>query len=78
MLNSRGVNTSYPQDAPDFSSREYNHYPLTVQAVPGNEIGLRVEYDTDVSSDRVERTAAEVPSVDAHVTGIRIVEARQQ
>jgi glycopeptidolipid biosynthesis protein len=32
----------------DFSNREYNHYPLSVQAVPGHELGLRVEYDTDV------------------------------
>ncbi|HTQ21550.1 condensation domain-containing protein, partial [Mycobacterium sp.] len=30
------------------SIREYNHYPLTVQAQPGDELGLRVEYDTDV------------------------------
>ena len=32
----------------EFTSREYNHYPLTVQALPGDELGLRVEYDTDV------------------------------
>jgi amino acid adenylation domain-containing protein/non-ribosomal peptide synthase protein (TIGR01720 family) len=32
----------------DASVREYNHYPLTVQAQPGQELGLRVEYDTDV------------------------------
>ncbi|WP_116377755.1 non-ribosomal peptide synthetase, partial [Mycobacterium sp. MFM001] len=31
----------------DFTGREYNHYPLTVQATPGRELGLRVEYDTD-------------------------------
>ncbi|SPM37063.1 non-ribosomal peptide synthetase [Mycobacterium rhizamassiliense] len=31
-----------------FNSREYNHYPLSVQALPGNELGLRIEYDTDV------------------------------
>jgi len=31
-----------------FSSREYNHYPLSVVAMPGNELGLRVEFDTDV------------------------------
>ncbi|OBJ16392.1 non-ribosomal peptide synthetase [Mycobacterium colombiense] len=31
-----------------FTNREYNHYPLSVQAVPGHEIGLRVEFDTDV------------------------------
>ncbi|WP_156748205.1 non-ribosomal peptide synthetase, partial [Mycobacterium sp. 1465703.0] len=44
-------------------SREYNHYPLTVQATPGNQLGLRVEYDTDVFDaagvqtliDRLER-----------------------
>jgi non-ribosomal peptide synthetase component F len=32
----------------EFSNREYNHYPLSVQAVPGHELGLRVEFDTDV------------------------------
>ena len=32
----------------EFTSRESNHYPLTVQALPGAELGLRVEYDTDV------------------------------
>ena len=32
----------------DFTTREYNHYPLTMQALPGRELGLRVEYDTDV------------------------------
>ncbi|WP_158169992.1 non-ribosomal peptide synthetase, partial [Mycolicibacterium smegmatis] len=31
-----------------FSGREANHYPLTVQATPGSEIGFRVEWDTDV------------------------------
>ena len=32
----------------EFTSREYNHYPLTVVALPGHELGLRVEFDTDV------------------------------
>jgi amino acid adenylation domain-containing protein/non-ribosomal peptide synthase protein (TIGR01720 family) len=32
----------------EFSNREYNHYPLAVQALPGAELGLRVEFDTDV------------------------------
>jgi non-ribosomal peptide synthetase component F len=32
----------------EFTSREHNHYPLTVQATPGAELGLRVEFDTDV------------------------------
>ncbi|MFD6198493.1 amino acid adenylation domain-containing protein [Mycobacteriaceae bacterium NPDC060252] len=30
----------------EFISREYNHYPLSVMALPGQELGLRVEYDT--------------------------------
>ena len=32
----------------EVANREYNHYPLTLQAVPKAELGLRVEYDTDV------------------------------
>jgi len=32
----------------EFIHREYNHYPLAIQALPGNELGLRVEFDTDV------------------------------
>ncbi|GBG35929.1 hypothetical protein MmonteBS_03010 [Mycobacterium montefiorense] len=30
------------------TAREYNHYPLTLQAMPSDEIGLRIEYDTGV------------------------------
>ena len=32
----------------EITAREHNHYPLTLQAMPGRELGLRVEYDTDV------------------------------
>ena len=32
----------------EFSNREYNHYPLGLQALPGTELGLRLEYDTEV------------------------------
>ena len=32
----------------DFTARESTHYPLTVVALPGHELGLRVEYDTEV------------------------------
>src|ERR1700742_317297 len=32
----------------DFSSREFNHYPLSVVATPGHELSLRVEFDTGV------------------------------
>jgi glycopeptidolipid biosynthesis protein len=30
----------------DFSNREYNHYPLSVIALPGHELEIRVEFDT--------------------------------
>ncbi|MBV8786594.1 MAG: amino acid adenylation domain-containing protein, partial [Mycobacterium sp.] len=32
----------------DITSHESTHYPLTVQAQPGTELGLRIEYDADV------------------------------
>ena len=32
----------------EFTGREANHYPLTMQATPGTELGFRIEYDTDV------------------------------
>src|SRR4029453_6999665 len=32
----------------EFNNREYNHYPLSVMALPGHELGLRVEFDTEV------------------------------
>src|SRR6202022_4154245 len=32
----------------EFTGRESTHYPLTVQAAPGVELGLRLEFDTDV------------------------------
>ncbi len=32
----------------DITSSESTHYPLTVQAQPGDQLGLRVEFDTDV------------------------------
>ncbi|MDF2582289.1 MAG: linear gramicidin synthetase subunit, partial [Mycobacterium sp.] len=31
-----------------FTNREFNHYPLTVEALPGDELSLHVEYDTGV------------------------------
>ena len=53
----------------DFSSREYNHYPLTVQAVPGNEIGLRVEYDTELfTTARIEKLIQRLQRVLAAMT----------
>ena len=32
----------------EFTTRDYYHYPLTVQAVPGHELCLRVKFDTDM------------------------------
>ncbi|MGD1204787.1 amino acid adenylation domain-containing protein [Mycobacterium seoulense] len=32
----------------DIATRESTHYPLTLQAMPGEELGLRLEFDTDV------------------------------
>ena len=32
----------------DFTTHESTDYPLTMQAMPGHELGLRLEYDTDV------------------------------
>ena len=32
----------------EITSRESTHYPLTVVAMPGHELGIRVEFDTDV------------------------------
>ncbi len=32
----------------EFTTREYNHYPLTVAAAPGRELSLNVEFDTEV------------------------------
>ena len=32
----------------ELTNRDYYHYPLTVQAVPGRELDLRVQYRADV------------------------------
>ncbi|WP_018355119.1 amino acid adenylation domain-containing protein, partial [Mycolicibacterium hassiacum] len=51
-----------------FSGREYNHYPLTVQAQPGQELRLRVEYDTDLF------TAAEITTlIDRMIRGLGVM-----
>ncbi len=43
----------------EFTSREYNHYPLTVQVTPGTDLGLRVEFDTHVfGADFIEELIA--------------------
>ena len=32
----------------DIVNREYNHFPITVEALPGRELDLRVEFDMDI------------------------------
>ncbi len=32
----------------ELTAREYNHYPLSVMALPDREMGIRLEFDTDV------------------------------
>ena len=32
----------------EFTAREYYHYPLAVQAQPGRELGLHVQFRTDI------------------------------
>ncbi|MBO0880911.1 MAG: amino acid adenylation domain-containing protein, partial [Mycobacterium sp.] len=59
LFNSLFVYENYPIDnaalsgdhelaITEVAGREYNHYPLTLQALPGAELSLRVEYDTAV------------------------------
>src|SRR6201998_874567 len=53
----------------EFTNREYNHYPLTVEALPGRAIGLRGEYDTDVfDAARIEALIARLQRVLAAMT----------
>ncbi|MEZ0354414.1 amino acid adenylation domain-containing protein [Mycobacterium sp. pR1184] len=53
-----------------FTNREYNHYPLSVQAVPGHEIGLRVEFDTRVfTATAIEKLVERFRRVLVAVTG---------
>ncbi len=52
------------------NGREYNHYPLTMQAMPGTELVLRVEFDTDVfTAKRVNKIVARFQRVLDAMTG---------
>ncbi|WP_396931709.1 amino acid adenylation domain-containing protein [Mycolicibacterium sp.] len=45
----------------DVASRDYYHYPLTVQAVPGNKVDLRIQYRTDVfDANDIQRLVAQL------------------
>ncbi|NTY62682.1 amino acid adenylation domain-containing protein [Mycolicibacterium sphagni] len=64
------VYENYPTDAAalagadgltitELANRDYYHYPLTIQAVPGNELDLRIQYRTDVFDEPAIATVAE-------------------
>ncbi|MBU8832139.1 non-ribosomal peptide synthetase [Mycolicibacterium goodii] len=87
------VYESYPFDAgafagaheltiTDFTTSEHNHYPLTVVAIPGHEIGLRAEFDTaaygsgdiDALLERFQRVlSAMVEDPGRHVASIDVL-----
>ena len=43
----------------DVDSRDFYHYPLAIQAVPGSELDLRIQYRTDVFDDNSIRRLIE-------------------
>jgi amino acid adenylation domain-containing protein/non-ribosomal peptide synthase protein (TIGR01720 family) len=48
----------------EMAAREYNHYPLTLQAMPGDELGLRVEYNADVfAADSIDTLVEQLQQV---------------
>jgi non-ribosomal peptide synthase protein (TIGR01720 family) len=48
----------------EFSNREYNHYPLTMQAIPGAQLHLRIEYDTSsFDATRVKRIVTRINKI---------------
>ncbi|WP_165589738.1 non-ribosomal peptide synthetase [Mycobacteroides immunogenum] len=53
----------------DITSRESTHYPLTFQAQPGRQLGLRIEYDADVfDADSIMAWVARFQRLLAHMT----------
>ncbi|WP_413784875.1 amino acid adenylation domain-containing protein [Mycolicibacterium elephantis] len=54
----------------EVNGREYNHYPLTLQAMPGKELVLRVEFDTDVfDTNRIQKIMRRFQRVLAAMSG---------
>ncbi len=64
------VYENYPADAAalagadgltitELANRDYYHYPLTIQAVPGNQLDLRIQYRTDVFDEAAIALLAE-------------------
>jgi amino acid adenylation domain-containing protein/non-ribosomal peptide synthase protein (TIGR01720 family) len=51
------------------ASRDYTHYPLTIRVLPGSELGLRVEFDTDVfDADEIDTLIARLQKLLAAIT----------
>ena len=47
-IDTAGLSGGHDLGVTEFTVRDYYHYPLTVQAVPGDELDLRVQFRTDV------------------------------
>ncbi|BBZ13666.1 amino acid adenylation domain-containing protein [Mycobacterium branderi] len=47
-IDAAAVSGAHELSISEVTTREHNHYPLTVQAQPGRELGLRIEYDGEV------------------------------
>jgi non-ribosomal peptide synthase protein (TIGR01720 family) len=48
----------------EVDSRDYYHYPLAIQAVPGPELDLRIQYRTDVFDDNsIQRIVGQLSQV---------------
>ena len=48
----------------EFTNREYNHYPLTMQAIPGDRLHIRIEYDTtNFDHTRVKRIVGRINKI---------------
>ncbi len=71
----------------EITRHDYNHYPLTIQALPGDELGLRFEYDTDVFDpesvaelgDRFERVlAAMAAQPEGRVSSVQVLDAGER
>jgi hypothetical protein len=55
----------------EITGRENNHYPLAMVAQPGRELGLRVEFDTDVfETKRIEALIKRFKRVLAAMTAV--------
>ena len=53
----------------DLTNRDYYHYPLAIQAVPGTELDLRIQYRSDAfDRARIEALAERLTRILAAMT----------